>query len=88
METVSLIAAVVLPFFNIPLIVKIIQRKSSDDISMAWAVGVWVCIVIMFPSGLKSADIVWKAFNIVNLVLFTCVFVTVLKYRKRKSGHD
>jgi len=83
METIGLIAAVTLPLFNIPLIVKMIRRKSSRDISMTWAAGVWVCIVLMFPSGLMSEDIVWKSFNIVNIILFSGVFFTVLKYRKR-----
>ena len=82
METLSLIASVILPLFNIPLIVKIIQRKSSKDISLVWAVGVWICIVIMFPSGLRSQDIVWKSFNIVNIIMFTGVFIAVLRYRK------
>lgn len=81
-QYVGLISAVILPLWNIPLIIKIVKRKSSTDISLAWVVGVWVCIVLMFPSGVQSPDLVWRTFNIVNLVLFTAVFVTVLKYRK------
>ena len=79
---VGFIAAVVLPFWNIPLIIKIIKRKSSKDISLSWALGVWVCIIFMFPSGIVSNDLTWKAFNIVNLVLFSCVVFTIFKYRK------
>lgn len=84
-ETIGLIAAIVLPFWNIPLIIKIIKRKSSGDISLAWVIGVWVCIILMAPSGFRSSDVVWRTFNIVNLILFSAVFVTVLKYRKGKS---
>ncbi|MCB9771705.1 MAG: hypothetical protein H6754_04085 [Candidatus Omnitrophica bacterium] len=84
-DTIGLIAAIVLPFWNIPLIIKIIKRKSSEDISLAWVIGVWVCIVLMAPSGFRSSDIVWRTFNIINLILFGAVFVTVLKYRKGKS---
>ena len=80
--TIGFIAAVVLPFWNIPLIIKIIKRKSSQDISLSWALGVWVCIIFMFPSGIISNDLTWKAFNIVNLVLFSCVVFTIFKYRK------
>ena len=80
--TIGFIAAVVLPFWNIPLIIKIIKRKSSKDISLSWALGVWVCIIFMFPSGIVSNDLTWKAFNIVNLVLFSCVVFTIFKYRK------
>ena len=79
---VGFIAAVVLPFWNIPLIIKIVKRKSSKDISLSWALGVWVCIIFMFPSGIVSNDLTWKAFNIVNLVLFSGVVFTIFKYRK------
>ena len=81
-ETIGLLAAVTLPLWNIPLIRKIIRRQSSQDISLSWTLGVWACILLMFPSGIVSPDIVWKVFNIVNVVLFTSVVVTVLKYRK------
>ena len=76
-----MLAAFVLPFFNIPLILKIIKRKSSKDISMVWAVGVWVGILIMAPTGFSSSDMVWRIFNYTNIVMFTAVLFTVLKYR-------
>ena len=79
---IGFIAAVILPLWNIPLIVKIAKRKSSRDISLSWAMGVWVCILFMFPSGMISPDLTWKAFNIVNLVLFSGVVAVVLKYRR------
>jgi len=85
METVSLVAAIVLPFFNIPLIMKVIQRKSSQDISLCWALGVWVCILLMAPSGFKSVDIVWRTFNYVNITLFTAVMLVTLKYRNGRQ---
>ena len=81
MEQISLIAAVVLPFFNIPLIIKVIQRRSSRDISLSWALGVWVFILLMAPSGFKSEDMVWRVFNYVNIVFFTAVVIVVLRYR-------
>ena len=81
-DQIGFIAAVVLPFWNIPLIVKIIKRKSSADLSLWWVMGVWTCILFMFPSGIASKDLTWKAFNIVNIVLFTMVVVATLKYRK------
>ena len=83
LETVSLICAVVMPFFNIPLIMRIVKRRSSEDISLIWALGIWVCILLMAPSGFQSKDIVWKTFNITNLALFTAVVFFVLKYHKR-----
>jgi len=85
MQKIALIAAVILPFWNIPLIIRIIKRRSSEDISIFWAVGVWTCFALMAPEGFRSEDIVWKTFNIVNFVLFTAVLVTVLIYRKARG---
>ncbi len=83
-QNIGLVAAIVLPLWNIPLIIRIIKRKSSDDISIFWALGVWVCFVLMAPSGFTSKDLVWKTFNVVNFILFSCVVITVLIFRKRK----
>ena len=81
-EKIGLVAAVVMPFFNIPLILRITKRKSSKDISLFWVLGVWTCIILMAPSAFVSTDIVWRSFNSVNLVMFTAVMITVLKYRR------
>jgi uncharacterized protein with PQ loop repeat len=78
-------AAIVLPLWNIPLIAKIIRRRSSADISLSWALGVWVCILIMAPSGFTSADPVWRTFNAINLVLFSAVVAVTIKYRLGKK---
>ena len=90
LEIISLVCAVIMPFFNIPLIMRIVKRRSSEDISLVWVLGVWICILLMAPSGFQSKDIVWKTFNIANLVLFTAVVVFVLKYHKRvrKGGNE
>ena len=70
-----------MPFFNIPLIIRIQRRKSSRDISLSWALGVWACMAAMLPSGLASSDIVFQAFTVSNVVLFSGVVVQVLRYR-------
>ncbi len=85
MERVALIAAIVLPLWNIPLIVRIVKRKSSRDISLYWALGVWVCFLLMAPQAFSSKDLVWRAFNIANLILFTLVVIFVLAYRKQRA---
>jgi uncharacterized protein with PQ loop repeat len=82
MKNIALIAAIVLPFWNIPLIVRVIRRKSSRDISLYWALGVWTCFLLMAPEAFRSPDLVWRTFNIVNLVLFSAVVAVVLLYRK------
>ena len=85
MEIISLIASVVLPMFNIPLMIRVIRRKSSSDISLTWAWGVWICLLLMAPSGFTSTDLVWKTFNICNLILFTAVVIIVTIYRKKEA---
>lgn len=81
-EKIGFCAAIVLPFWNIPLIVKIIKRKSSRDISLGWVLGVWGCFLLMAPSGFRSEDVVWRMFNIVNMIFFTAVVAVTLRYRK------
>lgn len=81
-DAVGMVAAVILPFFNIPLILRIIRRKSSQDISLIWVVGVWVSIVLMTPSSLLSDDKVWRTFTYFNVAFFTAVLIVTLKYRK------
>ena len=68
MQKIALIAALILPLWNIPLILRVIRRKSSEDISIYWAIGVWICFLLMAPSGFVSSDYVWRTFNIVNFI--------------------
>jgi len=83
MQKIAFIAAIILPLWNIPLIVRIVKRKSSRDISIYWAVGVWTCFALMAPAGFVSEDPVWRIFNIMNFILFTAVLLIVLIYRKK-----
>ena len=81
-QKIALIAAIILPFMNVPLIIRIIKRKSSGDISIWWALGVWICLVLMAPSGFVSKDFVWKLYNIINFILFSLTVICVFWYRK------
>lgn len=83
---IALVAAIILPLWNMPLIIRIIRRKSSKDISIYWALGVWVCLALMAPAGFISKDIVWRVFNIINFILFSFVVVSVLAYRKERAS--
>jgi len=85
LEKIALVAAIILPLWNIPLIVRIIKRRSSDDISIFWALGIWTCFVLMAPDALRSSDPVWRVFNIVNLIFFSAVVIAVLAYRRKKK---
>ena len=82
-QKVGVAAGVVLPLFNIPLVMKIVKRKSSKDFSLSWAIGVWVCIVLMTPQALRSEDIAFRAYGAVNVIFFTLVLFFVLKYRSK-----
>jgi len=86
MQKIAIIAAVGLPFWNIPLGARVIKRRSSEDISIYWGVGVWTCLALMAPSGFTSIDPVWRAFNVVNFFLFSIVVVIVVLYKKKKTG--
>jgi len=82
-EKIGFIAAIVLPLWNIPLILRIIERKSSRDISLPWALGVWTCLALMTPVGIQSSEMVWRVFSIMNVSIFSFVVIIVLWYRKR-----
>jgi hypothetical protein len=79
-QTMGMVSAVAMPFFDIPLIWRIIKRKSSEDISLIWTFGIWVCILGLLPSAWVSPDPIMKVFEIVNTVLFSAVVVAVVWY--------
>ncbi len=80
-EQIGMIAAMVLPLWNIPLILRIGKRRSSGDISLPWTLGVWVCLVLMLPSGVHSPDPVFRVFAVANVIFFSGVLVQVIRFR-------
>ena len=84
-QKMGIIGGVVLPLFNIPLILRLIKRKSSADFSLSWAIGVWVCIILMTPQALKSSDIAFRSFGMVNAFFFSIVVFFILKYRSKSD---
>ncbi len=87
-DKIAFVAAIVLPLFNIPLILRIVKRKSSKDISLWWVYGVWTCILLMAPSSFQSEDVVWRFFNYNNVLFFTAVVFVTFKYRKGESSEQ
>jgi uncharacterized protein with PQ loop repeat len=79
-EWVGLVSAALMPLWNIPLIFRILRRKSSKDISLAWALGVEFCVLAMLPSALLTSDPVLKVLGISNSIFFTAVTVVVLLF--------
>ncbi|MBI3307382.1 MAG: hypothetical protein HYZ84_06240 [Candidatus Omnitrophica bacterium] len=84
-QEIAMIGSIALPLWNIPLIINMVKRKSSRDVSLMWAVGVWTCLLLMVPSGLSSSDIVWKVFCIFNFSMFSLVVITVFYFRKERK---
>ncbi len=81
-EFLGFAAAVALPFWNIPLILTLQKRRSSKDISLSWALGVLACLILMLPSGLRSADPVFRVFCVMNAGMFAIVTAQVLRFRR------
>jgi hypothetical protein len=48
---------------------------------MVWAIGVFSCFVIMFPSALTSPDLIYKTYSVINMFLFSGVVFVIIKYR-------
>ncbi len=84
-KNIGLVASVILPFFNIPLMLRIYRRKSSEDLSLVWVLGVFFCLVLMEPAAWVSEDFTFKVFGIVNLLFFTGVTFLVLFYRRKRD---
>ncbi|MBI4971834.1 MAG: hypothetical protein HZC17_08405 [Candidatus Omnitrophica bacterium] len=80
-QQIGVIASAVLPLFNIPLIIKLVSRKSSRDFSLVWVLGCWACTILMFPAAMVSQDLAFKVFVTVNVVLFSIVTFLVVRYR-------
>lgn len=86
----GMVGSIVLPFFNIPLIIRVVKRRSSEDISLIWLFGVFACLLAIEPAAWVSSDLTFKVFNTVNIVLYSAVFFVVIYFRvkirnKRKS---
>ena len=79
-QTLGMVSGIMMPFFNLPLMLRIIRRRSSQDISLVWVVGVWFCVMGLLPSSLQSPDPILLAFGVVNALFFTGVFLSVLYF--------
>ena len=80
-QKIGTAACIVMPFFNIPMILHMMKRKSSKDVSISWVLGIWVCTVLMTPQALRSQDTAFRAFGAVNIFFFSILTFFVLKYR-------
>ena len=82
--TLGMAAGIIMPLFNIPLVIKIWKRRSSSDISLTWTLGIWGSIIVMTPAALLSSDPVFRIFGIMNIFLFSTVTFSVLKFREKR----
>ncbi len=81
---IAMVIGIILPFFNLAQIWRMVKCKSSHDVSLTWCLGIWVCLLLMLPSALMSVDDVYRVFSLVNIFLFSALVGTVLYYRIRK----
>jgi hypothetical protein len=79
-QTIGMLSGLIMPVFNIPLIARMVHRRSSADISLIWVIGVWICVMAMLPASLQTSDPVLFVFGIANSLFFTAVFFTVLYF--------
>jgi len=84
-QTIGLWAGIMLPLWDIPLIVRVIRRKSSADISLLWTWGIWLSSVLMAPSAFVAHNTIAIGFNIVNVITLSIVLVVVVKFRRGKQ---
>jgi uncharacterized protein with PQ loop repeat len=81
-QIIGMLSGIIMPLFNIPLILRITRRRSSADISLVWVIGVWSCVIAMLPSALQSPDPVLMVFGIINSLFFSAVLFTVLYFHR------
>ena len=84
-DTIGLWAGMIMPLWDIPLIIRILRRKSSSDISLVWMWGIWICSVGMTPIAFIGHNTVAIGFNVVNVTMLSALLIVVLKYRQRKE---
>lgn len=82
-QKLGFISSIILPFFNIPLMMRLVKRKSSEDLSLVWVLGVMICMIGMLPAGLQSEDLIFKLFSVLNFIFFSGVVGLTIYYRKR-----
>jgi len=75
-----MLSGILMPFCNIPLILRTRKRGSSEDISLAWVIGVWACFVGMAPASFQTTDMVLYLFGIVNVIFFAAILAALLYF--------
>ena len=83
-QILGVASSIALPLFNIPLMLRMIQRRSSQDVSLIWVIGIFTCLAGMVPIGWQSTDPIFKIFTIINFVFFSGVAMTAVYFRVRR----
>ena len=80
-ETLGYVSSISLPLFNIPLMIHLVRRKSSKDLSLTWVLGVFFCLGGMLPAGFQSVDPIFRIFSFLNFAFFAGVTFLTLYFR-------
>lgn len=81
-QVLGFFSSLILPFFNIPLMVRIWKRKSAEDLSLIWVLGIFFSLLGMLPAGLHSPDPIFKFFSLLNWIFFSGVTVLAVYFRR------
>lgn len=80
---IGIVGSILMPLFNIPMIVRIIRRKSSQDFSLVGAAGLFSCMLLMLPQALRSEEISFKLLNFISVIVFGILIVSIIRYRSK-----
>lgn len=86
-HTLGLVASIALPLFNIPLMMRMVERKSSADLSLIWVLGVFACIAATLPAAWHSPDVIFKVYQVINIIFFSGVTFLAVFYRRRNRSY-
>lgn len=85
LKTIALIIGIILPFFNIPLIYRITKRRSAEDVSLVWSLGILVCFILMQPHAVIGGEKIFALFNTINIFFLIIMNIQILRFHKPKS---
>ena len=85
MHIIALGAAILLPLLNIPVIVSIVQNRSSKGFNLVWLLAAWVGFGLMAPSAFVSTERAWQVLSTLNFVLYSVLLVFAVIYRNERS---
>lgn len=76
------ICSMIVPVFHIPLIMKLVRKKSSQEWSLLSVIGFWIATLGIQPWALMTDDRALTILNTLSLMFISVELVLVIKYRR------